>query len=73
MAVEVEGVLDVHGVQQKRTIIANLILQQDGSLKATSRFPVKNADHNIKIPTVVVKKIAESMDLTLDLVFKAPK
>jgi hypothetical protein len=70
--VEVEGVLDVHGVKQNRKIIATLTKKADGSLQASSQFPVKCADHKIDIPTVVVKKIAESVDLSLNLSFKLP-
>jgi len=32
-----------------------------------SGFPVKNADHKIEIPKLVVSKIAETLDVSLDI------
>lgn len=59
------GELDIHGVRQKRTIPATLEVKGQ-SITLVSRFKVKPADHNIKIPTVVFNKIAEELDVTIE-------
>ncbi|MCS6992160.1 MAG: YceI family protein [Chitinophagales bacterium] len=56
--VTVEGELTIHGVAQKRQIPGTLTLK-DNTLQVNSEFDVRVADHNIKIPTIVVKNIAE--------------
>ncbi|MEO6168477.1 MAG: YceI family protein [Chitinophagales bacterium] len=56
--VTVTGKLKMHGVEQPRTIPGTIIVKA-GSLDVTSEFDVKVADHDIKIPTVVIKNIAE--------------
>lgn len=58
--VNVTGVLDVHGVKQNRTIPGKITVSQ-GSVSMTSEFQVACKDHNIEIPTLVFKKIAESI------------
>ena len=52
------GKLSLHGVDQDRTVPATIVVK-DGKLDVTSSFEVKVADHQIKIPTVVVQHIAE--------------
>ena len=56
--VTVDGVLDVHGVKQSRTIKGQISVA-DGYITLTSTFDVKLADHKIEVPTLVVAKIAE--------------
>ena len=52
------GKLTVHGVEKERTLPGTIVVQ-DGKINVTSTFDVKVADHQIKIPTVVVQNIAE--------------
>lgn len=54
------GKLSLHGVDQDRTVPATIVVK-DGKLDVTSAFEVKVADHQIKIPTVVVQHIAEEV------------
>ena len=50
--------LTVHGVEKSRTIPGTVTVK-GGTIDLTSDFDVTVADHSIKIPTVVVKNIAE--------------
>jgi hypothetical protein len=65
-AVTVTGVLNIHGVDQNRTISGKVIVK-DGKVQLLSDFKVKVADHKIKIPTVVIAKIAEEIAVKVDL------
>lgn len=58
------GDLEVHGVTRKRSI-SGKIKVIDGRLEISSEFDVKCRDHNIKIPALVFKNIAETIKVTL--------
>jgi polyisoprenoid-binding protein YceI len=58
------GDLTIHGVTKKRTIPATIQVRQ-GAATIASKFPIKIADHNIKVPKMVFKKIAEVVDVTI--------
>jgi len=64
VTVSVKGTLDVHGVKKPRTVQAWLQKQPDGSIKGETVFPVKMADHDIKIPSLLMKKFTEEMRVT---------
>lgn len=70
--VSVEGVLDMHGVKQSRTIKGQISVA-DGYITLTSAFDVKLADHKIEVPTLVVKKIAESIAVKNKFVLQIKK
>ncbi|MCX6186280.1 MAG: YceI family protein [Bacteroidetes bacterium] len=61
------GKLNIHGVELERTIPGTIIVK-GGEIKMTSSFPVNNADHKIEIPSLVATKIAESLDVSVELV-----
>ncbi|MDZ4669031.1 MAG: YceI family protein, partial [bacterium] len=63
--VTVVGKLKIHGVEQERTI-QGTVKVVNGSLQFYSTFKVKNADHKIEIPTVVMAKISEEIDVKVD-------
>lgn len=67
---EVKGKLTIHGVTKERIIPLTLTYLEDGSVKVTSKFMVKVADHKIKIPSIVFQNIAEEVEVTLDLILK---
>lgn len=67
--VKAKGVLNIHGVDQAREIDGELIIK-DGKLTLNSKFDVKLKDHKIKIPKLVVKNIAESVKVTVNMVFE---
>jgi polyisoprenoid-binding protein YceI len=64
--VTVTGKLNIHGVEQERTI-SGTILVKDGKVQLVSNFKVKNVDHKIEIPTIVTAKIAEEIDVNVDV------
>lgn len=61
---DVEGDLTLHGVTKKvKTKIT--FVQSGEKLISTCTFKVKPSDYNIKIPSVVKSKIAESVEIAL--------
>lgn len=63
--VTVKGTFEVHGVEQERTDNGKIVIDEGGNIKATASFNVACADHKIKIPKLVVKNIAEEIEVTL--------
>jgi hypothetical protein len=60
-----KGVLTVHGVAKERTDTA-MVTVTNGNINIKGEFTVRIADHGIKIPTLVVKKIAEEVSIKFD-------
>ena len=54
------GKLVIHGVGKDRTMEGNVVVK-DGTISLVSELMVKLADHDIAIPKVVVKNIAEEV------------
>lgn len=69
--VNVIGKLMIHGVEKERTI-QGLVKIVNGVPQIESSFKVKNVEHNIQIPTIVVSKIAEELDVKVSATL-APK
>jgi hypothetical protein len=63
--VTVTGKLNIHGVEQERTI-PGIITVKDGVISVQCVFKVKVADHKITIPTLVVAKIAEEIEVKVN-------
>ncbi|MNZ83074.1 YceI-like domain protein [compost metagenome] len=66
--VTVKGDLLLHNVTQNYTTKADIKVR-DGRVSASSSFKVKLADHKIKIPTLLVKNIAEVVDVSVSVVY----
>lgn len=64
---DLEGDLTIHGITKKIKTKINLVLK-DGKLYVSNNFTVKAKDFNIKIPSIVKSKIAEDVNITLDLI-----
>jgi polyisoprenoid-binding protein YceI len=66
---EIEGKLTIHGVtrdvQTKGTLTP-----ADGKINGHAVFSVAVKDYDIKIPTAVVKNIAENIEITVDIVLE---
>jgi polyisoprenoid-binding protein YceI len=62
--VMVEGVLSLHGVDKNYQEKATITVQAD-KLQANATFNVRLADHQIKIPSLVLKNIAEIVAVTV--------
>ena len=56
------GVLNIHNVEKIYTEKGTLTIK-DGVFTIEGSFNVKTADHNIEIPTIVVSKIAEVINV----------
>ncbi len=70
--VTVTGKLNIHGVEQLRTIRGKVIIK-GGTIQLLSDFMVKNADHKIKIPELVMAKIAEELAVKVDVILVPKK
>lgn len=63
--VSVTGDLTIHGVTKSYTTVG-VIKVAGGKVSVNAKFPVKVADHNVKIPGAVKDNIAETVDVTVD-------
>jgi len=63
--VKVNGILDLHGVRQKREIEGTVEVKNN-VVKLHSEFFVKLVDHKIEVPKLVFEKIAEAVKVTVD-------
>lgn len=70
--VTIDGKLTLHGVT-KAVSITGTIEVQKGQLLAKAKFQISIKDYNIEIPTLVIKNIAEVVDVTVELPFTLEK
>lgn len=70
--ITVKGNLQIHGVTKEYQAKGSLIITAD-EIKATSAFNVKLADHDIKIPTIVFKQIAETIQVKMTATYQPKK
>jgi len=70
--VNVKGYLNIHGVEKEREI-TGVITVVNGKLNVTTSFIVKVKDHKIKIPRLVIKNIAETVKVAVNLNFEIKK
>lgn len=68
--VNVQGELKIHGVAKSYLVKAELKVS-GGEISANSTFPVKLVDHDIKIPRLVIKNIAETVQVTVVAQYKS--
>lgn len=66
--VQVEGTLTIHGVKQPHTGTATITVE-DREVSAVTQFIARPKDFDIEIPTVVVRNIAEEIQVTTTLDF----
>jgi polyisoprenoid-binding protein YceI len=67
--VTVSGKMEMHGVTRDVTMDGTIAKLQDG-YKIHTKFPVRVADYNIKVPSMYVKNIAEVVDVTFDAILE---
>jgi hypothetical protein len=65
-----KGVLTIHNVSKERTDTATVTVS-NGKINIKGDFSVRIADHQIRIPTLVVKKIAEIVTVKFDEQYEA--
>lgn len=66
---EVEGTLTIHGVSRPVKTQGTLE-SKSGKIEGKSVFTVNVKDYDIKIPSAVVKNIAETIEITVDVVLE---
>ena len=62
----VEGDLTIHG-QTNKIIVEGEMARNKDKIKINAKFSVKLVDYNIDIPTVVMYKIAEEIEIDIDI------
>lgn len=67
-SVRAKGELDIHGVKKERIIKAILIIKND-AVQIQTNFSVPVADHGIAIPKIVKQKIADEIEVAVDIEF----
>lgn len=67
--VRTKGKLSIHGVVQEKLIPATMQMEGD-LLRVQAVFKVKTDEFNIRIPRLVVQKIAQEIDVTVNAYFK---
>jgi len=63
----IEGDLTIHGVTKKISEKGTFTVKAGDKIHGISKFNVKPADYSIKIPGAVVKNIAETIEVTVDI------
>lgn len=70
--VTVEGNLNIHGITKAYKTQADLVIT-NGTVTARSIFKVRIADHDIKIPSLVFKNIAEFIEVKIQATYLPKK
>ncbi len=65
----IEGDLTIHNVTRAVKTTGTLEVKE-GIILAKAKFPVQLKDYQITIPTVVFQKIAESVDVTVNIAYE---
>ena len=68
----IEGDLNMHGVTRKIKTKAIFDIR-NGLIAAQATFPVRLEDYNIKVPRIVIKKIAEVVEVTVSCQYQPSK
>lgn len=67
-SVRAKGNLEVHGIMRERIIKGQLVIKEN-SANIHTVFLVPVSDHGINIPKIVNQKIAEEIEVTIDIDF----
>ncbi len=63
------GELTIHGVTQKVEIKGEVIVRQN-EITLSANFPVSLEDHNIKIPRLLFRNIAEIVEVSIEFTYR---
>ena len=63
------GKLLIHGVEKERTL-SGIIIKRGNEISVAGEFKIMLADHQIKIPKVVIANIPEEIDVKVSVVYK---
>ena len=67
--VTAKGILDIHGVEQERTL-KGVIVKKGDIITLIGEFTIVLKDHNIKIPKIVIANIAEEVIVKVSATYK---
>lgn len=67
--VTVTGNLEIHGIKRVYTTGATIEVE-GGQIAAAAKFKVKVADHDIEIPRIVIKNIAEVVEVEVSTTYR---
>lgn len=65
----VRGQLLIHGISRERILPITLTVMPDGKINANAQFQVPLRDHDIGIPKIMHQKIAESIQVQVEVIF----
>ena len=65
----VEGVLKIHG-KTNRIKVDGILKKENNIVNISAKFIVRLEDYNIEIPTIVMYKIAEEIDVEVNIKLK---
>lgn len=68
--VTITGIMDLHGVKKEITL-DGVLTKIGNEYKIASKFKVKVADYNIKVPSMYVKNIAEVVEVSVTSTLEA--
>lgn len=68
-AVTAKGEIEIHGVTKEISVPGEMEIK-DQQIIITAEFPLTVADFDIKIPKVVARNIAETVDVTLNFKYE---
>ena len=63
--VTVTGILSLHGVDKERKL-EGIITVKGTEISIATKFNIHIADHNIKVPSLYIKNIAEDVEVKLN-------
>lgn len=66
--VTTQGKLLLHGIEQTRKITCDIVVEDD-VVRLASKFQVELDEHNIKIPTIVSRKLSEVITVNIEADF----
>lgn len=66
--VTVKGKLMIHGVEKDREVKGTIFVKE-GVVSVEAKFAVRVADHKVKVPSVVVKNIAEVVEVSVNITY----
>ena len=69
-SVTVSGKLTIHGVTQSVSSKGILKVSDDNSIRANSTFTINLEDYNVKIPTMYIDNISESIEIEVNVKLK---
>ena len=67
--VKAKGILNIHGVDREREIDGKIMIK-DGEITLLVEFNIKLADHNIEVPKLIMTKIAETVNVKMNVNFE---